>query len=390
MSCYITSNNNWVYVATEGSYGQAAAITGRSRIPLIKLAARQAPEQTQRRDKSGSRTFAGLPNRIRKRTQFQLNTPMTQWADQSSAPSQGPLFQAAMGSPAALFAGGLVAEVTNQTQIQFMAAHGLSAGQGVTFGGEIRFVAAIQDAATVVVNAPISTAPAAGASIGATATYKLATDVGSVSLFDFWDPSTAVQRILNGAAADVMKIKVNGDFHEFEFSGPSRDLLDSASFSSGLAGLTDFPQEPVQAGFDYTVVPGHLGQVWMGATSQRFYTLTGAELQLKNNIELRVKEFGSDSARCIAGGERAVALQFSIFEQDDAQTKGLYQAARQRSPIEVMLQLGQQAGQLLGMYLPAMIPEVPEFDDGESRLEWKFQNSRAQGSVDDELYIAFG
>ena len=55
-----------------------------------------------------------------------------------------------------------------------------------------------------------------------------------------------------------------------------------------------------------------------------------------------------------------------------------------------MLQLGQQTGQLLGMYLPAMIPEVPEFDDGDSRLEWKFQNSRAQGSVDDELYIAFG
>jgi len=85
-----------------------------------------------------------------------------------------------------------------------------------------------------------------------------------------------------------------------------------------------------------------------------------------------------------------VRLTFSIFEQDDAQTKVLYQAARQRSPIGVMLQLGADPGQLFGMYMPAMIPEVPEFDDKETRLQWAFQNSRAQGTVDDELYVAFG
>ena len=55
-----------------------------------------------------------------------------------------------------------------------------------------------------------------------------------------------------------------------------------------------------------------------------------------------------------------------------------------------MLQLGEQIGQLFGAYMPAMVPEVPEFDDSETRLQWKFQNDRAQGTVDDELYIAFG
>ncbi len=74
----------------------------------------------------------------------------------------------------------------------------------------------------------------------------------------------------------------------------------------------------------------------------------------------------------------------------DAQTEGLYQAARQRSPIPVMLQLGEQTNQLFGAYMPAMVPEVPEFDDSETRLQWKFRNDRAQGTVDDELYIAFG
>ena len=83
-------------------------------------------------------------------------------------------------------------------------------------------------------------------------------------------------------------------------------------------------------------------------------------------------------------------MTMELFSQDDDASTALYQAARQRSPISVMFQLGEQAGQLFGAYMTAMVPEVPEFDDHETRLEWKFQNSRAQGTVNDELYIAFG
>ena len=85
-----------------------------------------------------------------------------------------------------------------------------------------------------------------------------------------------------------------------------------------------------------------------------------------------------------------MGLNFGLLADDQPNTIGLYQAARQRSPISVMLQLGEQDGQLFGAYMPAMVPEVPEFDDSATRLEWKFQNDRAQGSVNDELYIAFG
>ncbi|MGH9593160.1 MAG: hypothetical protein ACRD5L_08720 [Bryobacteraceae bacterium] len=390
MSCYISSNDNRVYVALETSYGNAAAITGGSRIPLVKLGAKQVSEQTQRRDKTGTRTFVGLPNRIRKNTTFKLNTFLTEWTNQAAQPSHGPLFQAALGGTPALFAGGSVASVTGTTEIAFTAPHGLAPGSGITFGGEIRFVALVQDATTVFINAPFTNGPVAGSAIGATATYALSGDVGSATIYDYWDPSTVVQRIVSGAVMDAMKVTVNGDFHEFEFSGPSQDLVDSASFVNGDAGLTAYPVEPTSTGFDYTIVPGHLGQVWMGASPQQFFTLTSAQLTLENNVKLRVREFGSDLARCVAGGQRLVRMTFGIFEQDDAQTKALYQAARQRSPVGVMMQLGADPGQLFGAYMPAMIPEVPEFDDKETRLEWAFQNSRAQGTADDELYIAFG
>ncbi len=390
MSCYISSNNNRAFVALETTFGNVEAITGANRIPLIKLSAKQVPEQTGRRDKTGSRTFVGLPNRVRKETTFQLNTPMSAWANAPAAPSHGPLFQAAMGGNPRTFGGGTVASVPTTTSVVFSAAHGLDIGQGVVFGGEMRFVTGVPDGTTIVVNAPFTTPPTAGAAFGPTVTYGLATDLVSASIFDFWDPSGAVQRVLSGAAMNQMRIKVNGDIHEFEFSGPARDVVDSASFEAGQAGLSTFPTEPDSVGFDYTVVPGHLGQVWMGAAPSQMNAVTSAELVVDNGVDLRVREFGSDFAHCIAAGQRSVKLNFRIFANDDAESTELYQEARQRSPFGVMLQLGEDQGQLFGAFLPAMVPEVPEYLDSDTRLEWLFNNSRAQGTVDDELYVCFG
>ncbi|MGD1092839.1 MAG: hypothetical protein ABSB35_12725 [Bryobacteraceae bacterium] len=310
MSCYISSNNERIYVALESAYGTVPTVTIQNRIPLLKLTIKQVPEQTTRADKTGTRTFVGLPNTIRKTTSFQLTTLMTEWTSQPNPPSHGPLFQAAMGGTPLLYCGGTVALVTGGTQIQFSAPHGLASGQGVTFSGEIRFVTAIQDTMTIFVNAPFNTTPQAGSTFGTTMTYVLASSLGSASIFDYWDPSTAVQRVIEGAAMDTMKITVNGDYQEFEFGGPARDLLDSASFTAGEGGLTTYPAEPSTVGFDYTIVPGHLGEVWMGATPAQFLTLTAATLELDNDVDLRVKEFGSDFAQCIAAGIRSVKLNF--------------------------------------------------------------------------------
>jgi hypothetical protein len=106
MSCYVSSNNNRFFVALETVYGTVPAVTGQNRIPGVKLAARQVLEQNSRRDKSGSRTFVGLPNQIRKRSAFQLNTFMTDWVSGTAAPGHGPLFQAGMGGSPLAFAGG--------------------------------------------------------------------------------------------------------------------------------------------------------------------------------------------------------------------------------------------------------------------------------------------
>jgi hypothetical protein len=389
MACYISSNNNRFYVKRESSYGLAAEIASGNRIPAVRLTAKQLSKVPDRRDKTGGRTYAGTPAGIRKETSFDLTTYLTSWTDQVTPPAYGPLFEAAMGADAKLWAGGTVVSATS-TQVTFSTAHGLSVGQGVAFGGEIRFVAALPNSSSILLNAPFTVLPTAGSQFGASVTYMLSTDLPSATVFDYWDPADAVQRMLPGSAIDQMSLKLNGDYHEFRFTGRAADLIDSASFQGTLAGLTEFPVEPLVEPVGYDVIPGHIGQVWMGATPERFYTLTDAEVRLDNDLDVRANEFGSDAPQCVSAGRRTVTLDLSLYEQRNARTIGLYEAARSGSPISVMFQMGQQPGQLFGAYLKSVMPQVPEFDDSDPRLQWKFTQCRAQGTVDDEIVVAFG
>ena len=384
MAGYISSNENRFYVCSEPEYGTSAAITAANRIPAVQLRASQRRDTAERKDKTGTRTYFGIPATSRCRTTYRLVTYMTTWGETSNEPCYGPLFRSALGGDAEL-SNGLAATSMNG-ELLFGQPHGLSPGQAIAYGGEIRFVAGVPNATSVVVNAPFT---ALGSDVTTpTATYRPKTSMTSFSLFDYWTPSTAVQRALSGAGVDEMVINVNGDYQQFEFSGESADLVDSSTFESGMAGLDQFPQEPPVAGFDQTIIPGHLGQVWIGSAPDRFYTLTSGVVRLSNGLELRAREFGSASARGMSGATRNVSVEFTLYAQDESATQALYQAGRQRSPVGVMFQLGEQEGQLCGLYMPSVTLEAPEFDDSETRLQWKFQG-RAQGFGDDELFVAF-
>ena len=289
MSSYISSNANRFYTVLESAYGNVAAITASNRIPALKLAIQQQREIGTRKDKTGTRTFAGLPAGGRLKTTFKLQTYMTSWNKPSAAPGYGPLFQAALGGTPQQFGGGTVASSTADGKLGFTAAHGLSAGQAVASTGEIRFVAAIVDANNVLLNVPFTVPPAVGATLGAAVTYVPATELPSVSIFDFWSPATAVQRLLCGAAVDELEIAINGDYHEFQFSGVSQDVVDSSSFSANVGELQSFPQEPAIGPFDYSIVPGNMGQAWLGTTPSQFFTVTNASVVVKNNLDTRTR-----------------------------------------------------------------------------------------------------
>lgn len=387
---YIASNDNRLYVAREETYGEVPAITNDCRIPAVRLATSQAAERPQRRDKAGTRTYRGDPAGLRRRTSYELRTYLTGWSDRTREPGYGPLFEATLGGSPRTFAGGTIASALTSVRLRMSSPHGLSAGQAVAVAGELRFVSTLVDATTIEVNAPFSVVPPAGAELTPTMTYAPERALKSVSIFDYWSPESSIQRALRGAAVDQFKLKVNADYHEFEFRGPAADVIDSATFSDGEGALGAYPLEPGPEWMEQAVIPGHLGQVWLGASSKQFFTLTRAELQVRNNLETRVREFGADAARSVVPGEREVAVDFDLFASDDEQTRALYEASRQRSPIRAMFQLGQATGQLFGVYLKSLVPEIPEYDDSDRRLAWRFSKCRAQGTGDDEIFLAFG
>jgi hypothetical protein len=388
---YISSNANRWYCAVESAYGQIPAITAANRIPAVKLTAQQQRAKSQRKDKTGSRTWPGVPDGMRRQTSFGLTTYMMDWQDVTALPPQDPLFQAALGGAGTIWAGATAADGTDASNIKFAAPPGLAPGQAVTFNGEIRFVSAVSDdSLTTVLNAPFSTAPLSTSPIGPTAGYTVASELPSVSLFDYWDPTSAAQRVIAGLAVDRFTINMNGDFHEFDFKGGAQDIVDSSSFASGQGGATAFPAEPASAAFSYSPIPGNLGQVWLGVIPNQFFTVAQASIEMRNNINLRMNEFGSVLPQAIAPGAREVNVTLELFSQDDAATAALYQAARQHSAISMMFQLGQTNGAVMGVYLKSVIPDVPVFDDSDNRLKWKFHDTRAQGTIDDEIVVAFG
>jgi hypothetical protein len=388
MSSYILSNQNRFYAALETAYGQAATATASNRYPAVSLAAEQVLEPSRRRDKTGSRTFLGTPKTGRRMTAFETQTYLTSWSG-TGTPSYGPLFQAALGGAPLTSSALTVRKISNPTVFQTTTPHGLTAGMAISANGEIRFVTAVPDAMTVAVNVPFSGNLLPGTVTSPAVTYTLATNLPSLTLCNYWDPATAVQRIITGAAVDSFTVSINGDIHGFEFKGPAADIVDSSSFAIGTAGLIQFPAEPALANFDYSLVPGHLGQAWIGSTTAQLYTLTAAQIELRNHIETRHREFGATLPRAISPGMRQVTTSFSLLAQDDTPSAALYQAAKLRMAMPAMFQLGQSQGQLMGIYLPNVMPEIPHFDDRESRLQWDFRNCLAQGLNNDELTIAF-
>ncbi|MBV8833883.1 MAG: hypothetical protein JO108_32185 [Acidobacteriaceae bacterium] len=388
MGEYILSNANRFYVALESAYGQAAMPSAAGRITALRVDAQQMLEARKRIDKTGSRTYLGASRNARRRTAFDIHSYLTAWNNFGS-PSYGVLFQAALGGTPELCQPLTIGAVQNQAAFQTPVAHGLTSGSAVSYAGEIRFVTSTPDSINFALNAPFSNAVTIGGTLAPTITYRTSTVLPSLSVYDYWDPTAVASRILTGAAVDTCEIVVNGDYHEFMFSGPGADLISSNTFVAGDGGLSSYPLEPALDSFDASPIPGYLGQVWLGATPSQFFTLASASVEVKNNIALRSEEFGSSVPRAICAGLRQVTSKIRLFAQNDAQTAALYYAAKQRVPVSALLQLGQQQGQLMAIYLPQVMPAIPVYEDSQTQLQWQFQNNVSQGIADDEIYIAF-
>jgi hypothetical protein len=284
---------------------------------------------------------------------------------------------------------GLVVEAASGTQIQTKTPHGLSEGSALSNGSDIRFVSVVVDPLTVTINTPFPVAPGAGTTLGTALVYRFAKQLPTVSIYDYWGPATGLSRLVAGGCVNKFRVVVKSDMHELRFSGPAADVLDSSSAAFGKSGLSAFPPEPALSEFRYSIVDGQLGQVWLGAPLNQVFALTEASIEINNNVLIRNQEFGSSYPTAVVPGAREMVSSFSLFAQPDAATQSLYAAAKLKTPVSAVLQLGQQRGQMMAIYLPNVIPELPLFDDSEPFLLWDFKNNLGQGVSNDEAFLAF-
>lgn len=389
MSCFIASNQNRVYGALESAFGTAATVDGSDRLPLSAFRLRERRVVNDRKDKTGSRTYPGAPANGRESAAVQLGCYLTEWDTGSGFPALHDVMQSVTGGPVRICGANVVQSITGSQTVSMAQPHGLSSGQGMSCAGEIRFVDAVLDSNTVAVNAPFTKAIQSGEAIGRTITYTLGDDLKSLTVYDYWDPQAAVQRAVAGLAIDELRVNINGDFHEMAFAGEGRTFFDSSTFVDGVAGLTEYPPEPSLGEYSVSLIPGTLGQAWVGSTVSQSYNVLLGAVRMTNNIEYRRREFGPGVVGCVAGGIRDIRVDLRLSANASSDMSALFSSSRTREPIPIMFQLGEAVGQLCGVYLKSVVPEVPSFEDSQTKLEWTIRDARAQGSHNDELSIAF-
>ncbi len=388
MSCYIATRNCRYYAAKEAEFGKVAPVAASNRFSAIWLRVFQEWDEPRRRDKTGSRTYAGVAGRLRKQTRFELSTYLFAREAGEAAPRCGALLESALGSAPRSTAGGMAVMQVQGSTVTFVTDHGLQPGDGLSIGDELRVVTACPDNRTAWASAPFRTTGAAVT--GGAVSYGLAARLPSVSLHEYWTPEEAVQRILHGGVVDEMEAELNGDFHELRFRGAAAGLIDSRTFESGQGGLASFPVEPNLATAMEIPVPGHLGQAWVGAAPWALETVARARVRVKNNVELRWRDFGLMEPKCAVPGDREVTIDLEIYGTNAEACEALYASASRREPMPLMVQMGEVAGAMCGIYVPNFLPAPPEFLDGEERLRWRLRGCVAQGTHDDEMYVVFG
>ncbi|GEM_PF-249278 len=392
---YVSTELNRQYAALESSYGAVPSAAPSNAFRFLKSSIELVQSYLERQDKTGSRSFAGVAPGGQRSAKFDVQSYLIPSGAAGTAPNMDPFFRAACGGSPETFAGGTAISGCTASSILFSAAHNLSVGQAIAAGKEVRFVTAVNSSTAVTVDPPFSTAPPAATAITPTVTYPLGDTPPTLSLFDYWSPSTAQQRILCGGAVEELQVNVNGDFHQVSFSGVGQDVIDSGTFTSGQGGLSVFPSEPSSQTNNGIPLAGCLGQIWLGSPANgfataKFSTLSSAKLQLQNGFQLRGNEFGNCTPQAAIAGQRKVTFDFDVFELDDAATAALYNAARSRQSVTAFLQLGTNTGSMFGVYMSALTPQIPTGDTGQKQLVWKFSGSRAgNGTPNAEIFVAF-
>lgn len=384
---YISTFTNSFYLRADTNSEEPLQLNEARRAPIESLQIEVKRKQLFRSDKSGYRSRSAVLGPQRENVDLSLTANVSGWSDRSKDPTLAPLFASSVAA-AAQVGGNLTVATVSGNNISVLGNPNIWVGMALTFGDEIRFVRSVLGAGAFELNGSFSAPLEAGAVLVGCSNFAPGASAETFELFEFWSPSAAVQRAVSAACANRTTFEINSDFVTMRVEGFAKTLTDSVT---NLLAPIEFPElasanlQPEPA---LNPIAGHLGQAVFGSGGKRICTIVQGRVRIDNGIQSRSDEFGCFGTKSFTLGRRSVEIDLNLYQRNDEISHELFSSAVRNEPISLMLQLGSGQGNMMGIYLPAVLMPVPTFVDSDSRVMWKFNGAQAVGSQDDEVFLA--
>lgn len=395
----VFSRQEIFYLQNESSYGivpntsGTATLASSNACAMIQFKMNRITDTLLRRDKTGSRTAtAGVAGR--KIANWTSNMSLVGGATAGSAPDCDPILRSLFGAAPVLKTGTVaVLGATNATPIVITtgAAHGLSSYDFVSITGVggntaangIWCVNVLTTTTFELIGSVGNAAYTSGGTVSKAAAVYIPTDAElSFSAWSFRTPSSAVQRVAFGCVAREGTFNLGEDISTWQAAGDAAWHADSKNFSNHTAfekgGLTAFPADPGNPVTNGAGIAGFKGRaVLSGKTISRIRT---AQIRYGSGLELPRDLFGSEYVDNPEADERAVNVNFSMYEDDSTDQAALEQAAITKSGLDLIFISGTVPGSAYGMALRGVQLASPDRDDSQRAFVMNYGDSRAYGS----------
>jgi hypothetical protein len=232
------------------------------------------------------------------------------------------------------------------------------------------------------------------------ATYNFS-DTGFLpfTLFSFQHSLAAqTQRLIWGCIPEEATFNFNGDIFDMSCSGSGGYLLDSDNFASedttGKAGLTTYPAEPVSPTTTGSIITGFTGVATFAGNAMNAASavLKSCSVRVRTGSRILNDVFGDAYGAITVGGARSVSINASFVDNDASALVTLKNNAKNKTTFDVTMQVGTVSGFIVSFVMKSFQFAVADFSDETDHVVLSFGESMghasAIGSIDD-LSIVF-
>lgn len=376
--------------------GGTATVAGADGMAAIQFKMNRTTDELFRKDKTGSRTrTAGVAGR--KIGNWSCNASLVTSGTPGTSPDHDPIYQSAFGGAPTVTTGTVaLTAASNASPIVITATgHGLSSFDVVSITGVLGNTAANGIWAVNVLTANTfeligsagNGAYTSGGSVSKAGLYYKPTDAEpSFCCYSARVPyGSAAQRVAFGNVVKEINFNLGEDIATFSSNGASKWVLDNLNFVNATltekGGLTAFPNLATVVASLVTNGSGIAGfkgrAVINNSTITRIRT---AAIKYGSNLELPRDLFGSEYVDSPEADERAISIDFNMYEDDSAGQAALEQAAIDKSNIDMIFQVGTQVGNTVVFVARGVHLASPDRDDGQRAFTMNYAGNQAYGS----------